>query len=92
VEEAACLLVDLALAAGLQPLAEWALARSVLVVPHSETLAAAAMEVAAATGSPDSLRRAFDHLRDLVDSLEPGSWPLATHEARYAELRRSVLA
>ncbi|MEI8052059.1 MAG: hypothetical protein WCI12_11575, partial [Actinomycetes bacterium] len=35
VEQAACLLVDLALAAGLQPLAEWALTRSVLVVPHS---------------------------------------------------------
>jgi hypothetical protein len=87
IEQAGELVVSLCLDEGLGPLAEQCLVRAQRAVPYSETLAAAAMEVAGALGDVDRLRRAFDAYGRLVEELEPGSWPLSSAEDRYRELR-----
>ena len=91
VERAATRLVALALGAALPALAELALARAQLVVPYSETLATAAMDVAAAKGDLDGLRRAFDDLSRLIDEIDPGASPDRAAELRYASLRSSIV-
>ena len=91
VEHAGTRLVALALDLGYETLAREGLRRARLVVPYSETLAAAAMSIAAAERDPDALRRAFDELGRLVEDLEPGSWPLPTAEEHYRRLRQEIV-
>ena len=90
VERAAELLVDRCLSAGLPALAQRCLRQAALAVPYSETLAAAAMEVAGALGDADELRRSFTAYGRLVDELDPGSWPLPAAELRYRSLRAQL--
>jgi hypothetical protein len=90
VERAAELLVDHCLVAGLAPLAQRCLSHAVMAVPYSETLAQAAMELAAALGDADELRRSFDAYGRLVEELDPGSWPLASAEQRFRALRAQI--
>jgi len=90
VESATCRMVALALEQGHTKLATTGLARAKMVVPFSESLAEAAIEVAAAHGDPDGLRRAFSEMARLVDEIDPGSWPSPAIERRYAELRRQL--
>jgi DNA-binding SARP family transcriptional activator len=60
------------------------------VLPYSEALAEAAMEVAAASGDAAELRRAFDDLGRVVEELEPGGWPTGGAEERYRQLRAEI--
>ena len=90
VELCARQLVTLALRQGLTDLARHGLDQARLVLPYSELLAEAAMEVAASEGDTAALRRAFDDLGRVTEELDPGSWPTPAAEDRFRALRESM--
>jgi len=84
-------LAALAVGAELFELAQWGLAKARLVDPYSEAITRAAMQVAAAAGDADRLRREWGECRRRMDELDPGSAPSARTERLYGELSRLVL-
>jgi DNA-binding SARP family transcriptional activator len=84
-------LAALAIEAELFELAQWGLAQARLVDPYSETISRAAMQVAAAAGDVDRLRREWGECRRRMDELDPGSAPSARTERLYGELSQLVL-
>jgi DNA-binding SARP family transcriptional activator len=90
--DAACTLAALGVQAGLFDLAQWGLDRARLVDPYSESLSRAAMQVAAAAGDADKLRREWRECQRRVDELDPGSAPSPRTERLYGELAQQVLA
>jgi DNA-binding SARP family transcriptional activator len=89
---AACNLAALAVEAGLFDVAQWGLERARLVDPYSESLSRAAMQVAAAAGDADRLRREWRECQRRMDELDPGSTPSPRTERLYGELAQQVLA
>jgi DNA-binding SARP family transcriptional activator len=89
--DAACALAALASEAGCFELARWGIEQARLVEPYRESLARAAMEVAAAAGDADRLRLEWRACLRMVDALDPGSTPSRRTEALYGELSRRVL-
>jgi DNA-binding SARP family transcriptional activator len=85
-------LAALAIEAELFELAQWGLAQARLVEPYSEPISRAAMQVAAAAGDVDRLRREWGDYRRRLDELDPGSAPHPRAERLYGELSRLVLA
>jgi len=85
--DGACELSRLACGQGRLELARWALERARLVDPYSEALTRAAMQVAAADGDGDRLRREWVECQRRVDELDPGSMPSERTERLYAALR-----
>jgi DNA-binding SARP family transcriptional activator len=88
---AACDLAALAVNAELFDLAQWGLAQARLVDPYSEALSRVAMQVAAAAGDADRLRREWRECQRRVDELDPGSTPSPRTERLYGELAQRVL-
>jgi DNA-binding SARP family transcriptional activator len=88
--DAACRLSALAVEAGLFDLARLGLERAGLVEPYSEALSRAAMQVAAAEGDADRLRREWLECQRRVDALDPGSSPSPRTESLYGQLSRQV--
>jgi DNA-binding SARP family transcriptional activator len=88
--DAACRLAALAVEAGLFDLARLGLERAALVEPYSEALSRAAMQVAAAEGDADRLRREWVECQRRVDALDPGCSPSPRTESLYGELSRQV--
>jgi DNA-binding SARP family transcriptional activator len=86
----ACNLAALAVEAEHYDLAQWGLERARLVDPYSESLSRAAMQVAAATGDADRLRREWHECQRRVDELDPGSSPSARTERLFGELAQAV--
>ena len=84
-------LAALAVDAGLFDLAQWGLDQARLVDPYSEAISRAAMQVAAAAGDADRLRREWRECQRRIDELDPGSTPSARTERLYGELARRVL-
>jgi two-component SAPR family response regulator len=84
-------LAALAVDAELFELAQWGLAQARLVDPYSEAISRAAMQVAAAAGDADRLRREWGECRRRMDELDPGSAPSARTERLYGELSQLVL-
>jgi DNA-binding SARP family transcriptional activator len=84
-------LAALAIEAELFELAQWGLAQARLVDPYSEAISRAAMQVAAAAGDVDRLRREWGECRRRMDELDPGSAPSARTERLYGELSQLVL-
>jgi DNA-binding SARP family transcriptional activator len=84
-------LAALAIDAELFELAQWGLAQARLVDPYSEAISRAAMQVAAAAGDADRLRREWGECRRRMDELDPGSAPSARTERLYGELSQLVL-
>jgi len=84
-------LAALAVDQGLFDLARWGLDQARLVDPYSEALSRAAMQVAAAEGDPDQLRREWRECQRRMDELDPGSSPSARTERLYGELAQQVL-
>jgi DNA-binding SARP family transcriptional activator len=89
---AACNLAALAVHTDRYELAQWGLERARLVDPYSESLSRAAMQVAAAAGDADRLRREWRECQRRVDELDPGSAPSPRTERLYGELAQQVLA
>ena len=90
--DAACNLAALAVQSEEYDLAQWGLERARLVDPYSESLSRAAMQVAAAGGDADRLRREWRECQRRVDELDPGSSPSPRTERLYGELAQQVLA
>ncbi|HVB92213.1 MAG TPA: LysM peptidoglycan-binding domain-containing protein [Acidimicrobiales bacterium] len=88
--DAACNLAALAVEARLFALARDGLNRARLVDPYSESLTRAAMQVAAAEGDADRLRREWRECQRRVDEVDPGSSPSLRTERLYGELSRQV--
>ena len=88
---AACNLAALAVNAELFDLANWGLERARQVDPYSETISRAAMQVAAAAGDADALRREWRECQRRVDDLDPGGTPSPRTERLYGELSQRVL-
>jgi DNA-binding SARP family transcriptional activator len=88
---AACNLAALATDAQLFELAQWGLERARLVDPYSESLSRAAMQVAAAAGDADRLRREWRECVRRIDELDPGSSPSPRTERLFGELAQAVL-
>jgi hypothetical protein len=84
-------LAALAVGAELFELAQWGLAKARLVDPYSEAISRAAMQVAAAAGDGDRLRREWGDCRRRMDELDPGSAPSARTERLYGQLAQLVL-
>jgi DNA-binding SARP family transcriptional activator len=84
-------LAALAIEAELFELAQWGLAQARLVDPYSEAISRAAMQVAAAAGDADRLRREWRECRRRMDELDPGSAPSARTERLYGELSQLVM-
>jgi len=84
-------LAALAVGAELFELAQWGLAKARLVDPYSEAISRAAMQVAAAAGDGDRLRREWSDCRRRMDELDPGSAPSARTERLYGQLAQLVL-
>jgi DNA-binding SARP family transcriptional activator len=84
-------LAALAVDAGLFDLAQWGLSQARLVDPYSEALSRTAMQVAAAAGDADRLRREWRECQRRVDELDPGSSPSPRTERLYGELARRTL-
>ena len=84
-------LAALAVDAGLFDLAQWGLGQARLVDPYSESLSRVAMQVAAAAGDADRLRREWRECRRRIDELDPGSSPSPRTERLYGELAQRVL-
>ncbi len=72
-------------------LAQWGLGQARLVDPYSESLSRVAMQVAAAAGDADRLRREWRECRRRIDELDPGSSPSPRTERLYGELAQRVL-
>ena len=66
-------------------------AQARLVDPYSEALSRAAMQVAAAAGDADRLRREWRECQRRIDELDPGSSPSPRTERLYGELAQRVL-
>jgi DNA-binding SARP family transcriptional activator len=88
---AACDLAALAVSAGRFELARWGLGQARMVDPYSEAVSRVAMQVAAAAGDADRLRREWRECQRRVDELDPGSSPSPRTERLYRELARGVL-
>jgi DNA-binding SARP family transcriptional activator len=88
--KAACNLAALAIEGGYFELAQRGLNQARLVDPYSEALSRAAMEVAAAEGDADRLRREWRECQRRVDEVDPGSSPSSRTERLYGELSRRV--
>ncbi|MGO8859756.1 MAG: LysM peptidoglycan-binding domain-containing protein [Acidimicrobiales bacterium] len=84
-------LAALAVDAGLFDLAQWGLDQARMVDPYSEAISRAAMQVAAAAGDADRLRREWRECQRRIDELDPGSTPSPRTERLYGELARRVL-
>jgi DNA-binding SARP family transcriptional activator len=84
-------LAALAVEAGLFELAQWGLEQARLLDPYSEALSRAAMQVAAADGDADRLRREWRECQRRMDELDPGSTPSPRTERLYADLAQHVL-
>ena len=84
-------LAALAVEAELFDLAQWGLGQARLVDPYSEAISRAAMQVAAAAGDADRLRREWGECQRRMDELDPGSAPSARTERLYGELSQRVL-
>lgn len=89
-ERAVTSFLPLALEQGFVELAAFGLERAQLVVPYSELFAEFAMEIAAARGDRPGVAKAFEHIVQLVDELDPGSWPRSEVEQRYKEIVASL--
>jgi DNA-binding SARP family transcriptional activator len=72
-------------------LAQWGLSQARLVDPYSEALSRVAMQVAAAAGDADRLRREWRECQRRIDELDPGSSPSPRTERLYGELAQRVL-
>ncbi len=88
---AACRLAALAVNAELFDLADWGLRQARLVDPYSESLSRAAMQVAAAQGDAEGLRREWRECQRRIDELDPGGTPSSRTERLYGELAQRVL-
>jgi DNA-binding SARP family transcriptional activator len=88
---AACNLAALSVEAGRYELAQWGLEQARLVDPYSEALSRAAMQVAAAGGDADRLRREWRDCQRRIDELDPGANPSPRTERLYGELAQRVL-
>jgi DNA-binding SARP family transcriptional activator len=88
---AASNLAALAVDAGLFDLAQWGLEQARLLDPYSESLSRVAMQVAAAAGDADRLRREWRECQRRIDELDPGSSPSARTERLYGELAQQIL-
>jgi LysM domain len=84
-------LAALAVEAELFELAQWGLEQARLVDPYSEAISRAAMQVAAANGDADRLRREWRDCQRRMDELDPGSTPSPRTERLYGELAQRVL-
>ena len=84
-------LAALAVDAGLFELAQWGLGQARLGDPYSEAISRAAMQVAAAAGDADRLRREWRECQRRIDELDPGSTPSPRTERLYGELAQHVL-
>lgn len=89
-EHAVTSFLPLALEQGFVELAAFGLERAQLVVPYSELFAEFAMEIAAARGDRPGVAKAFERIVQLVDELDPGSWPRSEVERRYKEIVASL--
>jgi LysM domain len=89
---AASTLAALAVDAELFDLGHWGLGKARLVDPYSEALSRAAMQVAAAAGDFDRLRREWRECQRRVDELDPGGFPSPRTEHLYGELSQRVLS
>jgi DNA-binding SARP family transcriptional activator len=87
---AASTLAALALEDGQFAVAHWGLERARLVDPYSEALSRTAMQVAAAEGDADRLRREWRDCQRRVDEVDPGGSPSLRTERLYGELVRQV--
>lgn len=85
-------LAALAVEAGLFELAQWGLDQARLVDPYSEALSRSAMQVAAAAGDADRLRREWRACQRRMDELDPGATPSPRTERLYGELRQANFA
>jgi hypothetical protein len=88
---AACDLAALAVEAELFELAQWGLEKARLVEPYSEALSRTAMQVAAANGDPDRLRREWHDCQRWVDEVDPGNAPSPRTERLYSELTHHIM-
>jgi DNA-binding SARP family transcriptional activator len=88
---AASNLAALAVDAGRFELAQWGLNQARLVDPYSEAISRVAMQVAAAAGDADRLRREWKECQRRIDELDPGSTPSPRTERLYCELAQRVL-
>jgi LysM domain len=88
---AACDLAALAVEAELYELAQWGLEKARLVEPYSEALSRTAMQVAAANGDADRLRREWHDCQRWVDEVDPGNAPSPRTERLYSELSHQVM-
>jgi DNA-binding SARP family transcriptional activator len=86
--EAACAMASLAAGMGHFALAHHGIDQARLVVPYSEALSCAAMEVAAAAGDADRLRHEWRACQRMIDALDPGASPSPGTERLYGELSR----
>jgi DNA-binding SARP family transcriptional activator len=84
-------LAALAVDAGFFELAQWGLDQARLVEPYSEALSRTAMQVAAAAGDADRLRREWHDCQRRIDELDPGRAPSLRTERLYGELTERVL-
>ena len=88
---AACDLAALAVSGGYFELARWGLDQARLVEPYSEAITRASMQVAAAGGDVDDLRREWRECQRRMDDLDPGSAPSPRTERLYGELCQRVV-
>ena len=88
--DGACALVGAALGSGEVDLARWALAQARKVEPYSESLARAAMRVAAAGGDVRRLHAEWQGCLRMMDELDPGGVPSERTERLYASLRSQL--
>ena len=86
VETAALRLIELSINYGHFALGDLGLQQARFVVPYSEALAEAAMNLAAHRGDISGLRRAYEDFGSVVEALDPGSWPIEAVEDRYRGL------
>jgi DNA-binding SARP family transcriptional activator len=84
-------LAALAVQSGRFDLAQWGLEQARLVEPYSEALTRASMQVAAAAGDADRLRREWRECQRRIDELDPGSSPSPRTERLYGELSERTL-
>ena len=84
-------LAALAVEAELFELAQWGLEKARLLEPFSEAISRAAMQVAAAAGDGDRLRREWAECQRRMDELDSGAAPSARTERLYGELSKLVL-
>jgi DNA-binding SARP family transcriptional activator len=89
--DAACNLAALAVDAGHFELAQWGLEQARLVDTYSEAITRAAMQVAAAAGDADRLRREWRECQRRIDELDPGSTPSPRTERLYSDLAQTVM-